>query len=251
MKATDCVKIGRGRDRSFAANLLGSHVKVRADGQPLIGYLSRSSVQCDAEIAEFDQSRAVEINVRRLQISMHDAMIMDVLQSRAKLPAALQRFFNPQLTAFLQQLFQRPASNDFHAVKQPVAVEAVVVTRDDVWMVELVQNLDLSLEPKPDGLVLRNCRLQDFQSNLATVCAINSAANRAHGSDAERLAKLKRLECFMCHGVADRSLKRSLRKCRAVAPGFVQKAGSHADVLSTDAASREPSATQLMQISAL
>jgi hypothetical protein len=122
---------------------------------------------------------------------MHNAVIMDVLQSRAELPSAFESFFNAKLASLLEELFDRSAADDFHAVKQPVAIEAVVVARDNVWVIKLVQNLDFPLEPLADRFILRNGRLQNLQSNLSLARPVNGSADRAHGADAKRFAKLK------------------------------------------------------------
>ena len=122
---------------------------------------------------------------------MHNAVIMDVLQSRTELPSAFKCLFNSQLAAFLKKLLQSSAADDLHAVKQPVAIETVVVARHDVWMIELMKNLDLPFETLPDGFVLRNSRLQNLQCNLSAVCSIDGSADRAHRTDAECFAELK------------------------------------------------------------
>ena len=79
------VKVGLGREVSFASALLRRHVGCGADGAIDLGDGGAIKVLGDAEVGEFDGAVFEHHDVGRLQIAMDDALVVGVLQSGAKL----------------------------------------------------------------------------------------------------------------------------------------------------------------------
>ncbi len=129
--------------------LFRSHVIDRADRRPRRGEFRRpvrDRHPRQSEVQNLDRPRFVAQQIRRLDVAMHDPLMMRVIQPQRGLPSKLDRPANRQLAAASNQRQQVGSIDVLHHQESPRAVEFRVQCFDDVRMRQLRRRLHLAIK---------------------------------------------------------------------------------------------------------
>lgn len=147
--AAQRVDVGTDVDRMAVGRLLGGHVVGCAHRLPLAGeFLAavlRRAEQGEAQVEDFHPPLGREHQVRRLDVAMHQSVLVRVLQSHGGLPDHLAGVGNRQGPA-LDHGRKVLAFHVFHDEEVHAVDLTGVVGADDIRVVELPNRLHLSLE---------------------------------------------------------------------------------------------------------
>ena len=145
--------------------------------QPPRAFLAR-----DAEVDQLDAILAVDHDVFGLQIAMHHAVAVDVIQRVADRDGDLDGALGRQHSCLLMQnLAQQAALHPLHHHVDPAAV-AVRQHFHDAGMIQLFADLGLALEAVEEHRVGFHLRMRDLDGDLAAVAHIGGAKNRGHAA---------------------------------------------------------------------
>ena len=108
----------------------------------------------DAEVGELDLAVGGAQDVRRLEVAVDDAVIVDVPQGRADCRAMSSTSRQGSRFCSLQDLVEALALDVLHGVEVMAVLVARFVEADDVGMAELAEGLDLALEALQEADVL-------------------------------------------------------------------------------------------------
>ena len=143
----------------LAAGLLRRQILRGADHLGGPGYRDLAAAQRtgDAEVRYLDITRAGQHHVRRLDVAVHDAVAVAVVQRAQDAVDDLKRALRQQPPAVAEQIVQRPAVDVLHHDVGHGSgaghVLAGVVDRDDRRVVERGRGLRLPAETRLEGLV--------------------------------------------------------------------------------------------------
>src|SRR5437870_10881797 len=98
------------------------------------------------ELGELDHAFSCAQDVRRLDVAMDDAMIVNVPQGRADLQDNVEHLGPRQLALGEQDVVEALALDVFHRIIIMAVLEARFDEADDVGMIELAEGVDLALE---------------------------------------------------------------------------------------------------------
>ncbi len=157
----------------------------------MIGDLTRSQIQCDAKVAQLDRAVFRQIQVGRLQIPVNDSVVMSVLQCRANLPAAFGCFLPRQMPSTCQNILQRASFNELHGIEELSVGFAAIEVCDYVRVSETLEDQDFAFESLTYQRIVRDARVQQFESNTRSAFAVSGMKDRTDGSRADLIAEFE------------------------------------------------------------
>ena len=168
-----------------AEHLLGRHVRGRADTGAGLGEIAEAVVARDAEVHHLHATRARDHDVRRLDVAMHDAAVVHVVECASDLHRDDRRDVVGKPTALVEQVVEVGALHVLHHDEQRAALVVEVVDVDDVLVLEHREALGLALEPLDDVFFDRGGRLECLDRDRATQRVLDRLVNHRHstGSD--------------------------------------------------------------------
>ena len=138
----------------------------------------------EAEVEDLDRAIGTNFDVGRLQIAVHDALLVRVLHGLGDLPGDVERVAERQ-RARLEQVCQRAPFDEFHHQgRDAVAVFEPVDVRD-VRMVEQRQRVRFTREPGDAFGVTGDRRGQDFDGDLTIQGTVECGVDFAHPARTE------------------------------------------------------------------
>ena len=120
----------------------------------------------ETKVNNFDAVVMIQKQILWLQVPVHDTQLVDVFDTRNYLLIHLGRFFffkAPVLDDVLEQLATRAV---FHDEVQVVIVLDHFVQLHNVWVPNLLENGDLTVDPIDIRLILNFVLLKDFNCYL-------------------------------------------------------------------------------------
>ena len=158
----------------------------RTEGEAGLGHAHRAGVldgEGDAEVG--DERRAiVQQDVLRLDVAMHDAVTVGVVECRKHFARDADRVVNGKLCFALEALTQRLASDERHHVIEIPARFSGVVQGEDVRMLQVRRRANLgkeSLWSECGGEV----GVEDLECHLSRVLDVAREVNRGHAAGAD------------------------------------------------------------------
>jgi len=123
---------------------------------------------------------------------MDDAVIVGMLHPLAYLSEDRHQLGELQYAPVAHQLLEAFSFEIVgHQVEQIVAVDAEVENLQDISVVELAQNAGLALEAQDLLLLLRDCRLHDFDCHPASQDPVLCQEDRPHAAGSQGLLDLE------------------------------------------------------------
>ena len=180
------VLIGPPVDRTAAGGLLGAHVLWRADRQPGLGEtLSARGAHGQGNPEVCDDRLALQEDVRRLDVPVHDVTLMRVLERIAHGDSNRDGLLDGQLFFPLETLCQRLAFDEWHHVIRERIRRAGIEERKYVGMLEVGRDLDLLEEPlRPEhGGQLRP---EHFHGHFPPMFEVLGEVHRRHPPTADQ-----------------------------------------------------------------
>ncbi len=182
----ECILIAASIKIRFGRRLLGTHVADRTDGQSRFGQRKathrldrlRNTEGRDHGMTTLKQ------DVLRLDIAMHHATTVRVLQRICDLARDLQGVVDGQLLVAIESVAQRLALDVWHDVEQGTGRLARVIERQNVRVPQICCRLDLApkpFRPQRHGHV----RPQHLHRHAPMVLQILGQIHRGHAADAE------------------------------------------------------------------
>lgn len=221
-------------DRGGVRALFRRHVGRRARRQPGRGKRDPGGMacraaltfgggeSCDAEVRDFHASETIHENVLRLDVAMHHAAVVRVLQRIAKRRHDRQRLACGKATGGEKSAQIHPV-HEFHEDEITTGGTAsVFVERDDAGMVQLGERTRLLRETSGEARIGIEPRTQDFQRDDTIEVALSGAIDRPHAALAEEIEDLERGKLGREFG---RRGRRWRRVCARTAGGLGCKAG--------------------------
>ena len=153
--------------RRLAGRLLGGDVLRTADDAAGLRELRAGEDLGDAEVGQLEDAVVADEDVRRLEIAMDDAVIVDMLEGRADLEGDVDRVAPREAAAMLDQVVEPAPLDELHRVPVLSVFVAGVVELDDVRMRELGERLDLALEALEEAGVLGELGGEDLDGGAS------------------------------------------------------------------------------------
>ena len=116
----------------------------------------------DAKVGDLHCAALIDQQILRLDVAMHDAVIMRALQSLTHRRHDAQRFLWRQLLG-LKQLTQVHAIHELHDEEVEAASLPEVMHRDDVRMVQCRERMSFLLKPCRELRIVRAFRCEQLQ----------------------------------------------------------------------------------------
>ena len=174
-----------------AAHLLGRHVADRAENHARLGptghrrRVGAGALGGQPEVEDLDAAVARDEEVVRLQIAMHDLLVVRGGQADGDLDADLDRLARRGRSS-LEPLPQRLALEQLrHGIGRSL-VHADVMNGEDVRVRERRDRLGFALEAGAAIRVLRNQRRKDLDGDVAIETGVAGAIHLAHPAFTER-----------------------------------------------------------------
>jgi hypothetical protein len=141
----------------FATRLLRRHVLRRAHHRAHLGVLLAGIVHVrDAEVGDLDRLGVGQHqNVARLDVAMHDAVRMRIVERARQLQADHHGVADGELMTLVELIGQRHAVDELHGHVGPAFDLAHVMHDDDVGVRESARGACLAQEARVKLLVLR------------------------------------------------------------------------------------------------
>ena len=169
--------------RRFAARLLGRHVVHRAENRPGVGHGAALGQRSrDPEVGDVGVAVAIDQDVRRLQIAVHDAGVVRRLQRLADLPGQGKPLVERQRPLALQEALEVRPLDVVHRDETDLAGLPEVVDPQDVLVGHLAGEQDLALEAFQDLRPRRHLRPDDLERHEAPELAIPRLVDRPHAA---------------------------------------------------------------------
>ena len=163
----------------------------RADG--LIGHrlVLAAGKAGDAEVHHLDGAVRQQHDVLRLDVPVHDALLMGVLQRRQNLCDEVQRLFIRQrLGAVLHIFFQRDAVDILHHDKLELVRHADIVYLYDIGMIQHRNRLGFVFKPPHKILVAAAFLPQDLHRHKAVFQKVGGFVDVGHAAGTDQLLQL-------------------------------------------------------------
>ena len=154
------VEVGLSGDRFFCAYLLGRHVGVCADRGPFIRDIGVVHIAGDSKIAKDNVSVGFEEEITWFQVSVNDAMVVGMLQSRRNLSRYQGPFWPGEGALVLESVLESTMGQQLHCVEEVAIHHSATIMADNVGVIESFHDDDLTLESIDDGLIMRNGRME-------------------------------------------------------------------------------------------
>jgi hypothetical protein len=194
--APECPDVGSGID-PFSARLLRRHVARRADDQHLHGHRRECQARVgasvvrpverfrEAEIEHLHLTVVGQLDVRRLEIAMHDAARMRCFERLRDLPRHGNGVANRQPAA-PQPLRERRTCDILQHEKACVTGLFQAVDRRDAWMIQRRECARLALQP-PHAIVEQQLGAHNLERHRSVQRRVGGFVNHAHAADADAL----------------------------------------------------------------
>ena len=180
------VDVGAMPDALVAHRLLGRHVLRRAERQACLRHALAARVlhgERDPEVRH-ERGTVVQQDVLGLDVAVHDAMPMRVLQRRRHLGGDADRVVDRQLLLAIEPRAQRLAVDEGHHVEQLSRRVSRVEQRQDVRMLQAGRDLDL-LEEALGADHRRQLGVQHLHRHLAVMARVRREIDGRHPAAAE------------------------------------------------------------------
>jgi hypothetical protein len=138
----------------------------------------------DAKIRDLHHARLVDEQVLRLDVAMHDAVIVRALQRVAHRRHDAQRLLRREALG-LQKLAQIHAIHELHEQVIKAACLSEVIHADDVRMIQRRERLRLLFKPRRELRIVRPLRGEQFERHEAVQRLLPCLVNHAHAATAE------------------------------------------------------------------
>ncbi len=139
----------------------------------------------EPEVEDLDRAVGAKLDVRRLQVAMHDAGAMRRLQGRGDLARHRQRFVDRQ-RARGEPFGERLSFDQLQDQELRAVLILEPVDRGDVWVVERREHPRLALEPRQPVAVLEEEVRQGLDRDVPVQVSVPRAIDLAHAAPAER-----------------------------------------------------------------
>ncbi len=174
----------RARVDLASPGLLGREVLGRADDRARLGHLARPGAR-DPEVRHLHAPLAVDEDVVRLDVPMHDAVPVREAQRREDLARVLDRDVDRRGAAADDELLERAPVEELHRDVVGVLGVAAVVDRDDVRVVERSGVLGLAAEALDELVVVRVAPVEDLDRDAAAELLVLGEVHVGHPAGAE------------------------------------------------------------------
>src|SRR2546428_1570321 len=183
------------RVAASTADLLRRDVVRRADrgreaepGDPPCRFVQR-----DAEIDDLHQPRRGDQDVLRLEVAMHDSVLVHVLQRLADLLRDGERASGGQRMLLLHELAQALALHQLHRHVHPALV-AGLEELDDVGVIEPLPDLLFALEALEENHVALELEVRDLERDGSAAGGVLRLEDRGHPAPGDELGDLVLIE---------------------------------------------------------
>ena len=171
----------------LAARLLGREVGGGAEHRPDLGDARLVDRAGDPEVGELDDVGVGDEQVAGLDVAVHDAVAMRVVEAAAGLGDDLDRLLDVEVAAVAQQLGARVAGDVLHhdEVLVVALVEAEVEHLNDVRVHEPGSGERLAAEARDERRVVGEVLGQQLQRDVALEALVEGEVHGRHAADAE------------------------------------------------------------------
>ena len=175
------------RSGLLAAGLLGREVRRGPEHRAHLGDARLIGGAGDPEVGELDHVGVRDEQVARLDVAVHDAVPMRVIESAAGLGDHVDGLVDLHPAVIAQQLGARVAGDVLHhdEVLAVVLVEAEVEHLDDVGMDEPRRGERLAAEARHEGRVVGQVLGQQLDRHVALEALVEGELDGGHATDAE------------------------------------------------------------------
>lgn len=135
-----------------------------------------------AKVDNFDGVVVVEQQIFRLQVSVHNAQFVDVLDARDDLLVHFDCLFLLEATVFHDMLEELPTRAVLHDQVQVVVVLNHLVKLDYVWMTNFLEDCNLSVDSVDVALVFDFVLLKDLDGNLVSSNDVRALLHLSEGA---------------------------------------------------------------------
>ena len=177
------VEVGARIDLA-SLGLLGREVLRRPDDRARLGHLARAGAG-DPEVRHLHAALAVDEDVVRLDVAVHDPVPVREAQRREDLARVLDRDVDRRGAAADDQLLERAAVEELHRDVVGVLGLAAVVDRDDVRVVERGGVLRLAAEALDELVVVPVAAVEDLDRDAAAELLVFGEVDVGHPAGAE------------------------------------------------------------------
>ena len=163
-------------------NLLRGHVGGRADAGAGLRevVVIEGLVPGDAEVHDLHPAVAGQHDVRRLDIPVHDAAVVDVVQGAGHLHGDDGRDVVRNAPARVEQVIQVDALHVLHDDEERAALLVEVVDVDDVLVLQVRKALGLAFEPGDELLLALSRGFEGLNSHRAVQGVLDRAVDHGH-----------------------------------------------------------------------
>ena len=183
------------RARLGAVALLRAHVRRRADRRARLREVLRVDHARDAEVHHDRTPLAVHHDVRRLDVAMHHALAVRVVERAGNLRENRLRHRNRKRLVLREQVIERAAVDVLHHEVQEAVLLLHRMDVDDVRMVELRRGARLGEEPVPHALTVREPRQHNLDGHAAVELQVLREKDGGHSAASELSPDLVLAEC--------------------------------------------------------
>jgi hypothetical protein len=180
----------RKRGRLHALGGFGRDVFVGADDHAVARIPVGAAHARDAEIGHFEAVALVDHQVGRLDVAVHDLLLVRVIESVQSLNRIAGGLVVSQPSLLVQHLRQGRAIDVLHRQVMFVAQLKKLPYLRDVRMIQLGLRLRFLTEPLEHARVVRHLRPQTLQRHFAMQLLIHRVVHRSHPALAERMVNL-------------------------------------------------------------
>ena len=171
-----CEEVRRADHKSFLRD--PQRVRIR----PFVLHQPR-----EAEIDEFDHSRAGHEDVARLDVAVNQSLLERVLEAERRLTDILARLVNRQRPAVADQLGQVGPIHELHLVVVDVADAVGVEHLHHVRVFHFPEGLNLLLEPRLRGRVFQLLLTDDLERHVAAHARVVGLEHAPHPALTEQV----------------------------------------------------------------
>jgi hypothetical protein len=165
-----------------AENLLGRHVRGRADASACFGEIAEIRVARDAEVHHLHAAGSRDHDVCGLDVAMHDAAVVHVVECTRDLHADDRSDVVRKTTALLEEVVQVDALHVLHHDEHRAALAMEVVDVDDVLVLQIREALRFAFEARHDVFFCSCARFERLDCHSASKRVLHRAIDDGHAS---------------------------------------------------------------------